>query len=76
MIGAFGVLADEGVEFVVGLDRRARLDFLAPIGVECGLAENLARDADAVAEIDPVLRVGHVAEADARRRRWGRRCAA
>ena len=51
MVGALGVLADEGVELVVALDMRARRDLAAAIGVEGRLAEDLAGQPDAVAEL-------------------------
>ena len=70
MVGALHLLADEGVELVVGLHAGARLDLVAGIGREGGLGEDLAGEPDAAAEVAPVLLVGHVVEAD--RRRLGR----
>ena len=67
VIGAFGVLADEGVELGVGLHLRPRLDLVADVGREGVLREDLARQADAGAEVLPVLLVAHVVEADPRR---------
>ena len=45
------MLADEVVELVVALDLRARRDLPAAIGVERLLAEDLAGQPDAVAEV-------------------------
>ena len=67
VVGALGVLADEGVELVVGLHVGAGLDLVAGVGAEGGLAEDLAGQADAVAEVGPVLLGRHVVEADRRR---------
>ena len=70
VVGALGVLADEGVELVVGLHVGAGLDLVAGVGAEGRLGEDLAGQADAAAEVDPVLLGRHVVEAD--RRRHGR----
>ena len=60
------MLAEEGVDLVVGLHGRARLDLRPAIGVEGLLGEDLAGQPHAVAEIRPVLLMAHIVEADAR----------
>ena len=70
VIGAFGMLADEAVEFLIALHLAARRYLPAAICVERGLAKNLARQADAPPEIRPVVRVRHVVEADFRFGPW------
>ena len=59
-------VADEGVDLVVGLHRRARLDFVLHEGFERRLREDLARQAQSRAELDPIVRVAHVIEQDLR----------
>ena len=49
------MLADEVVELVVALHVGAGLDLVAGVGAEGGLREDLAGQADAAAEVDPVL---------------------
>ena len=55
MVGAFGMFANEAVQLLIGLHRCAGLDLLAAIRVERLLREDLAGEADAVAEVIPVL---------------------
>ena len=51
MEGRFGMGADEGVQVLVGLGRRARADLPAPVAVESRLREDLAGDANGVAKL-------------------------
>ncbi len=56
VVGAFGVVAHEGVDLVVALHVRAGLQFAGRVARQRGLREDAAREADGGAEIDPVLR--------------------
>ena len=62
MVGAFHMLTDEPVQLGVALHRCARLNFLAAKWVKGRLAKNLAGQADAMAKIAPILRIGHIVE--------------
>ncbi len=64
--GGFGVVAHELVQLFVGLAFDARADFTTAILVQRRLVHDLAGDADRVAELLPVLLVGHVVEQDRR----------
>ena len=64
MIGALGVLADESVNLVVGLNVRTRLNLVFDEGSERRLLENLARQTHAGAKFLPIVGVGHVIERD------------
>ena len=64
MIGAFGVFADEVIQLIICLRLRTGLDFVAHEGFEGILSKDFARQADALAEIDPVAFLAHVVEAD------------
>ncbi len=64
MVGGFDVFADHVVQFIVGLGLRTGLNFLPGEGGEGGLGKDFAREADAGAEVLPVLIVGHVVEED------------
>src|SRR5262245_14195631 len=55
VIGAFHMLADKCIEIVVRLNMASWRDFAAAVGCESILAENLARQADAMAEVRPVV---------------------
>ena len=55
-----------GVQLVIALNSLSRRDLAAAIGREGILREYLAGEANAVAEIAPVVRMGHVVEADLR----------
>src|SRR5690606_7448618 len=63
---AFDRIADELVELRVGLFVDAGIELATTIGVERRLRENLAGEADRGAELDPVVRMRHVIEEDAR----------
>src|SRR5471030_1298157 len=60
-----GVFADELVELLIGLHVDARADFAATVGVQCRLLHDFTGQADAIAELLPVLLGGHVVEQDA-----------
>ena len=62
VVGAFHMFADKAVQLVIALQRITGLDFVFEVGFERLLSENLAGEADAFAEIFPVLFVGHVIE--------------
>ncbi len=64
MEGGFGVVAHELVQLLVGLALQPRADLAAAVLVQRRLVHDLARDADRVAELLPVLLVGHVVEQD------------
>ena len=66
MIGAFNLLADEGIDSVIVTGILARCPFGADIGGEGGLGEDFPREADAGAELQPIVGMGHIVEADTR----------
>ncbi len=65
VIGGLGVFAYEGVELLVALHLRARRDLPAAIRIHRRLSDDLAGQANGVAELLPVLLPGHVVEQDA-----------
>ena len=62
MVSAFGVLANMGVKFVIGLFCVAWRYFAAKVRLKRLLPEDLARQADRVPEFSPVIGVAHVVE--------------
>ena len=58
MVGALGMLAHEIVDRLVADAIRARQDFAAAVGIERLLREDLAREPDAGAHIEPSRRDG------------------
>ncbi|CCK14201.1 protein of unknown function DUF140 [Cronobacter universalis NCTC 9529] len=66
VIGGLGMVADKFVELFIGLAVDARTDFPAAEFIQRGLVDYLARDANGVAELLPVLLVRHVVKQDRR----------
>ena len=66
MEGGFGVVTHELVQLFVGLAFDARADFAPTVFVQRRLVHDLTGDADRVAELLPVLLVGHIVEQDRR----------
>src|SRR5690606_28885306 len=60
-------IANEAIKLLVTLNMGARRDFTAAVKVECLLPEDLAREADAMAKVCPIVGMGHIIEADDRR---------
>ena len=56
------MLADEGVDLRIGLNCASRLDFRPGVFQHGGLLEQFAGEADAGAELLPVIGMGHVIE--------------
>jgi hypothetical protein len=65
VVGALHLLTDEGVDLLVRVDIRTRLDLPAAIGLEGLLREDLAGKPQAGAHLNPVVRMAHVVELDA-----------
>ena len=61
------MFAEKVVQLDVILDLRSRLQFTLQVRLERLLPEDFAGQADAAAEVLPILGVGHVVELDARR---------
>ncbi|CCJ88366.1 protein of unknown function DUF140 [Cronobacter turicensis 564] len=66
VIGGLGMVADKFVKLFIGLAVDARTDFPAAEFIQRGLVDNLARDANGVAELLPVLLVRHIVKQDSR----------
>ncbi len=66
VIRRFGARTHEGVDFRVALQFRAGAQLAATETIERRLADDLARNADSVAELAPVERFGHVVEENRR----------
>ncbi|CCK06833.1 protein of unknown function DUF140 [Cronobacter sakazakii 696] len=66
VIGGLCVVADKFVELFIGMAVDARADFPAAEFIQRGLVDYLARDANGVAELLPVLLVRHVVKQDRR----------
>ena len=64
VVGGLGVVAHVLVELGVGLRLGARCQLAAAIGVQRGLGDDLAGQADGGAELFPVTLLGHVVEED------------
>ena len=60
MIRAFGVFTNKGVQFVIRLDVGTGLDFAFHKRLKSLLGENLAGQADAIAEFLPVAILRHI----------------
>src|SRR5215207_10161764 len=67
MKGAFGMVADEGIDSLVRDGGLAGLDFAAFIAGESRLAKYFASEANAGAELHPIIGMRHVVEPDERR---------
>ena len=68
VIGAFAMLADEGVDLRIGLHIASGLYFTPGVFLHGGLLEQFAGEADAGAELLPVIGMGHVIEQNFGRR--------
>ncbi len=66
VVGTFQMFTQEGVDLRIGLNLFTRLDFRTAELVEGFLAENLAREAHAMAEFLPVFCMAHIVETDHR----------
>ena len=64
MIGALHLRANEGIDLLVRLHVRARLDFAAAIAIEGRLREDLAGQAHAGAHLGPIIGLAQVIEQD------------
>src|SRR5205085_12254239 len=64
MVGAFAMLADEGVNLTIRLHVFAGLDFASGVFLHDRLLEQFAGEAHAGAEFLPVIGMGHVVEQD------------
>src|SRR5690625_186422 len=67
VIGAFRLLADEGVDLCVALDARSGRQLGSAVGVEGLLGEDLAGQTDGFAHFLPVVLGPHIVEEDGRR---------
>lgn len=64
MICRLGMFADEGIQFVIVLNIGPRAYLSTTIWIQCRLRDNLAGDADSIAELMPILFARHVIEQD------------
>ena len=67
MVGALDVLAHPGVDLVVALHPEPGLDFVAPEGGQRVLLQDFAGQADRLAPVADIARIGEVVEQDRRR---------
>jgi len=65
VVGRLRVLADEGVQLGIALRLHAGVQLATTVGIERRLGDDLAGETDGIAELAPVLLVGHVVEQDA-----------
>ncbi len=70
VVGALAMIADEAVELGIALEVGAGLDLAALIRLERLLLEDFARQAQAGAELCPIVRMRHVVEPDDRALLW------